>query len=130
MGVAQAVESAPATEIVRASAIMTVKEAQNLERQHAGQSQYYCVYLKDDRDDSIVRVRTPVYELDEERVPVVDANDRPIARNVHDLALNVWAAYGADEFTLMMVMRGPQCVATPESIANELAMANATTDQG
>jgi hypothetical protein len=48
--------------------------------------------------------------------------DRKIARNAHEVALDVWAAYGADEHTLEMVLRGGLVVATPASIANEIAM--------
>lgn len=117
-------------EVIRANTtIMTVPEAQKLERQHASQTQYYAVYLVDDRNEMIVRVRTPIYELDEHRNPVVVDGEK-VARNVHDVALNVWAAYGADDYTLLMVMRGPQVVATPQSIANELAMTRNISGQG
>jgi hypothetical protein len=119
------IEGAQAVEVVRASVtgVMSVPDAQRLERTHAQQSQYYAVFLRDEREDTIIRVRTPVFELDAERNPVNGADGKPVARNVHDVALNVWAAYGADEYTLLIVMRGPQVVATPQSIANELAMA-------
>ena len=101
-------------------AIMTIKEAQELEKRQARACDYYAIFLKNDATEEFVRVRTPVWQLDSERRPIVENGTR-IQRNAHDVALDVWAAYGADDHTLEMVMRGGYVVATPASIAAELA---------
>lgn len=100
---------------------MSIKEAQELEKRQAYACDYYAIFLKNDATDEFVRVRTPVWHLDADRRPIVVDGKRRI-RNPHDVALDVWAAYGADDHTLEMVMRGGFVVATPASIANELAM--------
>ncbi len=114
-------------EVVRAptaserSPIMSIREAQELEKRQAYACDYYAIYLKNDASDEIVRVRTPVWHLDADRRPIV-VDEKRLVRNAHDVALDVWAAYGADDHTLEMVMRGGVVVATPASIANEMAM--------
>ena len=116
-------EQAPKVQTIEAKPIMTVTEQQALEKRQAQECDYYAVFLKDESKDQIVRVRTAVWQLDAERNPVVDEDGKKKLRNPHDVALDVWAAYGADDHTLELVMRGSQVVATPQSIANELAMA-------
>lgn len=113
-----------AVEIVRADRpVMTVEEAQQLERRQAKEVDYYSVFLKDDATQKIVRIRTVVWQLDADRRPVYDENGHRKMRNPHDVALDVWAAYGADDHTLDMVTLSGVVVATPDSIATELAMA-------
>lgn len=108
--------------------IMTTDQARDLEKRQGYDSHYYAVFLKNDATDEFVRVRTPVWHLDAERRPVeVDGKRR--VRNPHDVALDVWAAYGADDHTLQMVMRGGFVVSTPASIASSLAMRDVQTDQ-
>jgi len=107
------------------AAIMSIKEAQDLEKRQAHACDYYAIFLKNDATEEFVRVRTPVWQLDVERKPVM-VDGKRVQRNAHDVALDVWAAYGADDHTLEMVMRGGYVVATPASIANELAMKQAT----
>lgn len=109
--------------------IMSIKEAQDLERKQAFETDYYAVYLRHDPTEEIVRVRTPVWLLDANRNIVTDASGTRQQRNAHDVALDVWAAYGADEYTLDMVMRGSYVVATPASIANELQMKRLTLEE-
>ena len=104
--------------------IMSLKEAQALEKRQMRETDYYAIFLKNDATDEFVRVRTPVWKLDAERKPIMIDGSR-VERNPHDVALDVWAAYGADDHTLEMVMRGGYVVATPASIANELAMKQA-----
>lgn len=108
--------SAPAN-----GAIMSIREAQDLEKRQAHQCDYYAVFLKSEITEEIVRVRTPVWQLDADRKKII-VDEKPRLRHAHDVALDVWAAYGAEEYTLEMVMRGGFVVATPASIANELAM--------
>jgi hypothetical protein len=111
-------------DVVRATdrgPIMSIDEAKDLEKRQAAGCDYYAVFLKSEATDEIIRVRTPVHNLDADRRPIMDG-DRKIARNAHEVALDVWAAYGADEHTLEMVLRGGLVVATPASIANEIAM--------
>jgi hypothetical protein len=106
--------------------IMSIDEAKDLEKRQAAGCDYYAVFLKNEATDEIIRVRTPVHKLDGERRPIMDG-DKKIARNAHEVALDVWAAYGADEHTLEMVLRGGLVVATPASIANEIAMKRIAT---
>jgi hypothetical protein len=101
--------------------IMSIREAQELEKRQAYACDYYAIFLKNDATEEFVRVRTPVWHLDAERKPIERDGKRSV-RNPHDVALDVWAAYGADDHTLEMVMRGGFVVATPASIASELAM--------
>lgn len=110
-------------EIVEAKPVMSLSEAQALEKRQSQEHDYYAVYLKDEVMGDPVRVRTVAYVLDEERNPVLDENGKKQRRNAHDVALNVWAAYGCDDYTLEFVMLGARVVATPRSILNELEMA-------
>lgn len=113
--------AAPSAAASGSAQIMSIRAAQDLERSQAHACDYYAVFLKSDATDEIVRVRTPVWQLDADRCKVI-VDDKPRLRNPHDVALDVWAAYGAEEYTLQMVMRGGFVVATPASIANELSM--------
>ncbi len=90
---------------------MSIQEAKELEKRQAAGCDYYAVFLKNEATDEIIRVRTPVHKLDGERRPIMDG-DRKVSRDPHEVALDVWAAYGADEHTLEMVLRGGLVVAT------------------
>ncbi|QAY80197.1 hypothetical protein [Sphingosinicella sp. BN140058] len=124
-------ETAPASsmaakpvEMVSAKSIMSLSEAAALERRHAHESDYYAVILEDDANGGpLIRVRTSCYELDADRNIVFDEAGNKKLRNPHDVGLDVWAAYGADDHTLKMVMRGSQVVATPKSITQQIALA-------
>ena len=117
--------AAPAAkvEVVQTQRVMTIAETQALEKEQSRNYDYYAVFLKDDVTGQTIRVRTTAYYLDEERKPVLDDKGRRQRRNPHDVALNVWAAYGADDHTLEMVQHGALVVATPQSIATELGLA-------
>ena len=104
---------------------MSIKDAIEMEKAQARACDYYSIFLKNDVTDEFVRVRTHVWKLDAERKPVLENGSR-VQRNAHDVALDVWAAYGAEDHTLEMVLRGGHVVATPASIAAELAMKNVT----
>ncbi len=117
----------PKVQVIEAKSIMTVKEQQSLDERYAKESDYYAVYLKDEVTGDHIRVRTSVWELDEDRVPVL-VNGKPKLRNPHDVALDVWAAQGADDHTLEMVQRGGCIVATPKSISSEISMRNSGSE--
>lgn len=105
----------------RSDELMSIKDAIEMEKAQARACDYYSIFLKNDITDDFVRVRTHVWKLDGERKPVL-VDGVKVQRNAHDVALDVWAAYGADDHTLEMVLRGGHVVATPASIAAELAM--------
>lgn len=115
---------AKAVEVIRANpnSIMSLDEAKQLDAKHAKESDYYSVLLVDDRSQQQLRVRTVVWELDAERMPVLDENGKRKVRNAHEVGLDVWAAYGADEYSLLTVSLGGQIRANPDSIATELAL--------
>lgn len=114
----------PQAQVIEAKALMSVTDQQRLDERFAKESDYYAIFLMDEVTGDRVRVRTSVWELDEDRVPILKDGKRQL-RNPHDVALDVWAAQGADDHTLEMVQRGGCIVATPRSIANEIAMRNA-----
>lgn len=105
----------------RSDALMSIKDAIEMEKAQARACDYYSIFLKNDVTDEFVRVRTHVWKLDAERKPLL-VDGQKVQRNAHDVALDVWAAYGAEDHTLEMVLRGGHVVATPASIAAELAM--------
>lgn len=106
---------------VEVKKIMDLKAAKTQDKEQSLSSEYYSVYLKNLITDEYIRVRTPVFYLDGERRPVIRNNEK-VVRNPHDVGLDVWATYGADDHDLELVMRGPLVAATPSSIANDLAM--------
>lgn len=110
--------------VIRAdpNSIMTLSEAQKLERKQAEDSDYFTVYLHDDAVDRDVSVRTCCWVLDAERKPVLSADNKRTYRDPHDVALDVWAAYGADDHTLLFLKLGPVPLVNAESLALAITM--------
>src|SRR3546814_12048680 len=85
--------------------IMNLSEAQKLERKQAEESDYYNVLLWDEAARRQVRVRTCCWVLDAERKPVTNEDGKRTYRDAHEVALDVWAAYGADDHTLICLQQ-------------------------
>src|SRR3546814_9221479 len=99
--------------------IMNLSEAQKLERKQAEESDYYNVLLWDEAARRQVRVRTCCWVLDAERKPVTNEDGKRTYRDAHEVALDVWAAYGADEHTLICLQLGPVILANADSRSEE-----------
>lgn len=102
--------------------IMNLSEAQKLERKQAEESDYYNVLLWDEAARRQVRVRTCCWVLDAERKPVTNEEGKRTYRDAHEVALDVWAAYGADDHTLICLQLGPVLLANADSLATKIAM--------
>src|SRR3546814_12946383 len=101
---------------------MNLSEAQKLERKQAEESDYYNVLLWDEAARRQVRVRTCCWVLDAERKPVTNEDGKRTYRDAHEVALDVWAAYGADDHTLICLQLGPVLPANAYSLATNIAL--------
>lgn len=114
------------TEHIRVSAseklkpVRTFREMVELDQEQSEDHDHYAVYLKDLATEAIVRVRTPVHFLDEDRCPILDENGKPKARSPFDATLDVWAAHGAHEYDLWTTQRGPKVVVTPQMLMGHI----------
>lgn len=117
-----AADKVGAVEIVKVNKLMTAAEAQELEKRQALETHYYSIFLHEEATGTAVRVRTPCWQVDGEFNFVLDENGNRKRLNTHDVALNVWAAYGADDYSLIHGTLGPVVTSTPETIMNEIVM--------
>src|SRR3546814_3879253 len=96
-------------------------DLQKLERKQAEESDYYNVLLWDEAARRQVRARTCCWVLDAERKPVTNEDGKRTYRDAHEVALDAWAAYGADDHTLICLQLWPVLPANAYSLASKIA---------
>lgn len=101
--------------------IQTLKESAEIDREVAKRDDYYRVILHNDVQMVPILIKTSAWVLDENRVPVIRDGKR-VRRSAVDAGLDVWAANGPEEYTLIMVLLGPMPMATIETIAVEMGL--------
>lgn len=101
--------------------LMSIEEARAVEMDHARDAHYYTVLMKSEVEQVLVRVRVCAYQLDENGHFKLVNGKRQI-KNCIDVGLDVWAAWGADEYTLEMVQLAEVVMATPKSINDDLML--------
>lgn len=104
--------------------IMTISQSNKLDKELSQRADYYQVVLQNDFTMEPVVVKTPAWILDETRQPAI-IEGKKMRREALDAGLDVWAAAGAEEFTLVVVFLGPKPVATAAMIAAELGLRSA-----
>lgn len=117
---------ASSMEVIRTNpnSVMSISEQQQLERLQAKDHDYYTVWLVNDATHQLVRVRTLRWVLDAERNPVFDEHGAKVKRNEFEVALDVWAAYGADDHTFLSLEVGSMVRVTADGLAAEIEMGN------
>lgn len=121
MSAEASVEDSP-VEVVNVGRILTIAEQQHLDRQHARNTDYYTVLLRDEVTDFIIKSVVPRYELDSERIPIRDENNKKIERCPHKVGLSCLASYGYSDHEIIGVFLGTRCRSTKNEIINEISM--------
>lgn len=100
--------------------IMSEREALAQRRQQSLESDYYAVIMMNEHTRELVRVFHSAYALDADRRIILNQDGTPKENIPEEVGLNVCAACGGDDHTLLMVMRGPEVKATDKSVVIHL----------
>lgn len=110
--------------------VRTHSEQVKYDKQHAEDYDHYYVMLRSEATDLLVRARTPVYYLDEDRRPILGEDGQPKIRSPFDASLDVWAAWGADEFEFIVTNRGAMAIVTPQGLMGHIESVEAAKQMG
>lgn len=103
--------------------IMSLADAEALENEQAKASDWYSIYFYFEVIGELMRVRVPAFQTNAEGVKLRSPKtNRLLLRDPVEVALNVWASCGADEYTLVSVQRGPRVITTAARIGEAVKL--------
>lgn len=101
--------------------MMSLDEAVKLEHDQAVASDWYQVFFHFDVVGREMRVRVPVFKLDEEgnKIRTPDGS-KYVVWDPYETALRVWGSLGTDEHDFLFMTRGPKVVVTKDTLSTEI----------